>query len=116
MISLCERLAGQDANVTTVPVSILRLTRQLTRFFEWTNDVADRLSFSEVLFPHKMFYEQNMTYILTPALIINIKNLVSQITSIDFIQIRVCEFSIWCTHLMLPIHCLNVATAFLLKS
>ncbi|KAG8655773.1 hypothetical protein MANES_04G065300v8 [Manihot esculenta] len=49
VITLCERLAGQDANVTTVPVSILRFTRQLTRFFEWTNDVADRLAFSEVL-------------------------------------------------------------------
>ncbi|GLT72882.1 hypothetical protein SLA2020_447790 [Shorea laevis] len=49
VITLCERLAGQDANVTTVPVSVLRLTRQLTRFFEWTNDVADRLAFSEVL-------------------------------------------------------------------
>jgi hypothetical protein len=45
---LCERLAGQDANVTTVPVSVLRVTRQLTRLFEWTNDVADRLAFSEV--------------------------------------------------------------------
>ena len=45
---MCERLAGQDANVTTVPVSVLRFTRQLTRFFEWTNDVADRLAFSEV--------------------------------------------------------------------
>ncbi|CAK7329375.1 unnamed protein product [Dovyalis caffra] len=49
VITLCERLAGQDANVTTVPVSVLRFTRQLTRFFEWTNDVADRLAFSEVL-------------------------------------------------------------------
>lgn len=49
VISLCERLAGQDANVTTVPVGILRFTRQLTRFFQWTNDVADRLAFSEVL-------------------------------------------------------------------
>lgn len=48
VITLCERLAGQDANVTTVPVSILRVTRQLTRLFEWTNDVADRLAFSEV--------------------------------------------------------------------
>ncbi|KAG6763054.1 hypothetical protein POTOM_033586 [Populus tomentosa] len=47
VITLCERLAGQDANVTTVPVSILRFTRQLTGFFEWTNDVADRLAFSE---------------------------------------------------------------------
>lgn len=49
VISLCERLAGQDANVTTVPVGVLRFTRQLTRFFQWTNDVADRLAFSEVL-------------------------------------------------------------------
>uniref|UniRef100_A0A0A0KE85 NmrA-like domain-containing protein n=1 Tax=Cucumis sativus TaxID=3659 RepID=A0A0A0KE85_CUCSA len=49
VITLCERLAGQDANVTTVPVSVLRFTRQLTRFFEWTNDVADRLAFSEVI-------------------------------------------------------------------
>lgn len=52
VITLCERLAGQDANVTTVPVSILRLTRQLTRLFEWTNDVADRLAFSEVITFH----------------------------------------------------------------
>ncbi|KAM7258592.1 hypothetical protein ACFE04_014333 [Oxalis oulophora] len=49
VITLCERLAGQDANVTTVPVSVLKFTRQLTRFFEWTSDVADRLAFSEVL-------------------------------------------------------------------
>lgn len=48
VITLCERLAGQDANVTTVPVSVLRWTRQLTRLFEWTSDVADRLAFSEV--------------------------------------------------------------------
>ena len=49
MITLCERLAGQDANVTIVPVSVLRLTGQVTRFFEWTNDVADRLTFAEVI-------------------------------------------------------------------
>ncbi|XVE67287.1 hypothetical protein DITRI_Ditri08aG0148600 [Diplodiscus trichospermus] len=55
VIELCERLAGQDTNVTTVPVSILRFTRQLTRFFEWTNDVADRLAFSEVLTSDTVF-------------------------------------------------------------
>ncbi|KAL9313519.1 hypothetical protein ACSQ67_018971 [Phaseolus vulgaris] len=55
VITLCERLAGQDANVTTVPVSILRFTRQLTRVFEWTNDVADRLAFSEVLSSDTVF-------------------------------------------------------------
>ncbi|PHT28742.1 hypothetical protein CQW23_31669 [Capsicum baccatum] len=55
VITLCERLAGQDANVTTVPVSVLRFTRQLTRLFEWTNDVADRLAFSEVLTSDTVF-------------------------------------------------------------
>ncbi|KAK3195759.1 hypothetical protein Dsin_027069 [Dipteronia sinensis] len=55
VITLCERLAGQDANVTTVPVSVLRFTRQLTRFFQWTNDVADRLAFSEVLTSDTVF-------------------------------------------------------------
>eukprot|EP00245_Coleochaete_scutata_P012572 TRINITY_DN4898_c3_g1_i1.p1 TRINITY_DN4898_c3_g1~~TRINITY_DN4898_c3_g1_i1.p1 ORF type:complete len:419 (-),score=64.26 TRINITY_DN4898_c3_g1_i1:405-1661(-) len=49
VITLCERLAGQDAKVTTVPIGILKLTRQLTRFFQWTADAADRLAFSEVL-------------------------------------------------------------------
>ncbi|OVA15627.1 NmrA-like [Macleaya cordata] len=55
VITLCERLAGQDANVTTVPVSVLKLTRQLTRLFEWTSDVADRLAFSEVLTSDTVF-------------------------------------------------------------
>ncbi|XP_015893109.3 protein HIGH CHLOROPHYLL FLUORESCENCE PHENOTYPE 244, chloroplastic isoform X2 [Ziziphus jujuba] len=63
VITLCERLAGQDANVTTVPVSILRFTRQLTRLFEWTNDVADRLAFSEVLTSDAVFsVPMNETY------------------------------------------------------
>ncbi|KAB2602590.1 hypothetical protein D8674_003595 [Pyrus ussuriensis x Pyrus communis] len=47
VITLCERFAGQEANITRVPVSVLRVTRQLTRLFECTNDVADRLAFSE---------------------------------------------------------------------
>ncbi|XP_042464211.1 protein HIGH CHLOROPHYLL FLUORESCENCE PHENOTYPE 244, chloroplastic-like isoform X1 [Zingiber officinale] len=55
VITLCERLAGQDANITTVPVSILKFTRQVTRFFQWTNDVADRLAFSEVLSSDTVF-------------------------------------------------------------
>ncbi|KAM1318407.1 hypothetical protein EV2_003749 [Malus domestica] len=48
VITLCERFAGQEANITRVPVSVLRVTRQLTRLFECTNDVADRLAFLEV--------------------------------------------------------------------
>jgi uncharacterized protein YbjT (DUF2867 family) len=48
VISLCERLAGQNAKVTTVPVGVLKFTRMLTRLFQWTADVSDRLAFSEV--------------------------------------------------------------------
>ncbi|KAL5230995.1 hypothetical protein ABZP36_029771 [Zizania latifolia] len=63
VITLCERLAGQDANVTTVPVAVLRFTRQMTRFFQWTNDVADRLAFSEVLSSDTIFsVPMNDTY------------------------------------------------------
>ncbi|GKC02855.1 NAD(P)-binding domain-containing protein, partial [Tanacetum coccineum] len=63
VITLCERLAGQDANVTTVPVSVLKFTRQLTRCFEWTNDVADRLAFSEILTSDTVFsVPMNETY------------------------------------------------------
>eukprot|EP00897_Mesotaenium_endlicherianum_P004096 jgi/Mesen1/3714/ME000202S02803 len=55
VIALCERLAGQDAKVTTVPVGFLKFTRVLTRLFQWTNDVADRLAFSEVLTSDAVF-------------------------------------------------------------
>ncbi|PRQ25120.1 putative 3,8-divinyl protochlorophyllide a 8-vinyl-reductase (NADPH) [Rosa chinensis] len=65
VITLCERFAGQEANITTVPVSVLRVTRQLTRLFEWTNDVADRLAFSEVLSSDTVFsVPMNETYSL----------------------------------------------------
>ncbi|CAA2970854.1 divinyl chlorophyllide a 8-vinyl-reductase, chloroplastic [Olea europaea subsp. europaea] len=63
VIALCERLAGQDENVTTVPVSVLRLTRQLTRLFEWTSDVADRSFFEKVLTSDTVFsVPMNETY------------------------------------------------------
>eukprot|EP00268_Persea_americana_P041395 TRINITY_DN41210_c0_g1_i4.p1 TRINITY_DN41210_c0_g1~~TRINITY_DN41210_c0_g1_i4.p1 ORF type:complete len:455 (+),score=60.70 TRINITY_DN41210_c0_g1_i4:156-1367(+) len=65
VITLCERLAGQDANVTTVPVSILKFTRQLTRFFQWTNDVADRLAFSEVTISYFFNYCLSMSFAVT---------------------------------------------------
>ncbi|KFK30165.1 hypothetical protein AALP_AA7G225500 [Arabis alpina] len=35
--------------------SVLRVTRQITRFFQWTNDVADKLAFTEVLSSDTVF-------------------------------------------------------------
>lgn len=49
IISFCERQSGKDAKVTNVPISIIRLMRQTLRFFEWSWNAADRLSFTEVL-------------------------------------------------------------------
>ena len=49
VIAMCERMGGADANVNKVPVLVLKATRALTRFFQWTSPAADRLAFAEVL-------------------------------------------------------------------
>jgi len=49
IISLCERLSGKQAKITRTPTEILRLFRQVTRWFQWTWNVSDRLAFAEVL-------------------------------------------------------------------
>jgi uncharacterized protein YbjT (DUF2867 family) len=49
IIRLCERLSGQEAKVTQLPLNLLRTVRHVTRFFEWGWNVADRLAFVEVL-------------------------------------------------------------------
>ncbi len=49
LIQLCEKLAGRDARVTRVPIGVVRFTRQVTKFFQWTWNIADRLAFAEVI-------------------------------------------------------------------
>ncbi|MBD2183434.1 SDR family oxidoreductase [Planktothrix sp. FACHB-1355] len=49
IINLCERLSGKEAKVTRLPLGLLRTTRQIARFFQWGWNLADRLSFAEVL-------------------------------------------------------------------
>jgi uncharacterized protein YbjT (DUF2867 family) len=49
IISLCERLSGKDAKITRMPLNLLRAVRNMTRFFQWGWNVADRLAFTEVL-------------------------------------------------------------------
>ena len=48
IIRLCERLAEQNANVSQMPPALLRATRRIAAFFQWTWDLADRLAFTEV--------------------------------------------------------------------
>lgn len=49
IIRLCERLSGKDAKIATLPLGFLRGVRRVVRFFQWGWNVADRLSFTEVL-------------------------------------------------------------------
>jgi uncharacterized protein YbjT (DUF2867 family) len=49
IIRLCERLSGREAKVSRMPIGLLRVVRGVTRFFQWTWNVSDRLAFAEVV-------------------------------------------------------------------
>jgi uncharacterized protein YbjT (DUF2867 family) len=49
IIKLCEQLAGQSAKVKTISVSILKVSSQILGFFEWGQNISDRLAFAEIL-------------------------------------------------------------------
>jgi len=49
IINLCEQLAGQRAKVQRVPLFILKLVSRFFGFFEWGQNISDRLAFAEIL-------------------------------------------------------------------
>jgi uncharacterized protein YbjT (DUF2867 family) len=49
IISLCEQLAGQKAKVQRVPLIVLKLVSSFVGFFEWGQNISDRLAFVEIL-------------------------------------------------------------------
>ena len=49
IIKLCEQLAGQSAQVKRIPISLLKLSRSFLGFFEWGQNISDRLAFVEIL-------------------------------------------------------------------
>ena len=49
IITLCEQLAGQKARVQRVPLISLKLISQFFGFFEWGQNISDRLAFAELL-------------------------------------------------------------------
>jgi uncharacterized protein YbjT (DUF2867 family) len=49
IISLCEQLAGQTAKINRIPVFTLKLVGQLFGFFEWGQNISDRLAFADIL-------------------------------------------------------------------
>ena len=49
IINLCEQLAGQKAKVQQVPLFALKLVSGFFGFFEWGQNISDRLAFVEIL-------------------------------------------------------------------
>ena len=49
IISLCEQLAGQTARVQRIPLIALKSISNFFGFFEWGQNISDRLAFVEVL-------------------------------------------------------------------
>ena len=46
---MCERLSGQKAKITNIPINALKILKSITGFFEWGINISERLAFSEVL-------------------------------------------------------------------
>lgn len=55
VIELCEKLANARADVTKVPIWLLRGTRNVLRGFQWARDAADRLAFADILAANEDF-------------------------------------------------------------
>jgi uncharacterized protein YbjT (DUF2867 family) len=49
IINLCEQLAGQQAKVQRVPLFLLKFVSQIFGFFEWGQNISDRLAFADIL-------------------------------------------------------------------
>ena len=49
IINLCEQLAGQSAKVQKIPLTFLKLISQFFGFFEWGQNISDRLAFVKIL-------------------------------------------------------------------
>ena len=55
IIDLCEQLAGQTAKVQRIPLFFLKFVSGFFGFFEWGQNISDRLAFVEILNTEKNF-------------------------------------------------------------
>lgn len=60
IITLCEQLAGQKAKVQKVPLFILKFVSNFFGFFEWGQNISDRLTFTEILNTENNFSNSNI--------------------------------------------------------
>jgi uncharacterized protein YbjT (DUF2867 family) len=49
IINLCEQLAGQKANLKRIPLFMIQFTSTFFGFFEWGQNISDRLAFVKIL-------------------------------------------------------------------
>jgi uncharacterized protein YbjT (DUF2867 family) len=49
IISLCERLSGKTAKISRTSLGFIKVIEKITRFFKWSVNASDRLTFTEVL-------------------------------------------------------------------
>jgi uncharacterized protein YbjT (DUF2867 family) len=49
IIKLCEQLSGQSAKIQKVPAFLLKLVSNVFGYFEWGQNIGDRLAFVEIL-------------------------------------------------------------------
>ena len=63
IIQLCERLSGQKANISYIPLFIIKSLKTILRTFEFTWNIADRLQFSDVLRKNQ---EKELTLLKNP--------------------------------------------------
>lgn len=49
VVNLCENMTEKRARISRVSLTVLGLMRRITRFCEWGQNTADRLTFAEVL-------------------------------------------------------------------
>jgi uncharacterized protein YbjT (DUF2867 family) len=76
IINLCEQLAGQTAKVQKVPSFVLKLVSNFFGFFEWGQNISDRLAFVEILNVENNFskstFELYKTFKIDPSEIIQL--------------------------------------------
>jgi len=49
IIELCEKLSGQRSKIYRIPIQLLQTTQKLAKFFQWSWNISERLTFISVL-------------------------------------------------------------------